>query len=95
VSADAVNLPIASVNALRRSLCEELNRKLIGEIPSYPHFDGKLPRRTGSVFAKEKSAYFCFYDALTPKALAYFDRIFLPLTEYCAHAQALKPHKNV
>ena len=95
VSADAVNLPISSVNALRRALCEELNRKLIGEIPSYPRFDGKLPRRTGSVFAKEKSAYFCFYDALTPKALGYFDRIFLPLTEYCAHAQALKSHGNV
>ena len=95
VSADGVNLPISSVNALRRSLCEELNRKLLGEIPSYPKFDGKLPRRTGSVFAKEKSAHFCFYDALTPKALAYFDRIFLPLTEYCANAQKLEAHKNV
>ena len=95
VSADSVNLPISSVNALRRSLCEELNRKLIGTVPSYPRFDGKIPRRTGSVFAKEKSAYFSFCASLTPKALAYFDRIFLPLTEYCEHAQQLKAHKNV
>ena len=95
VSADSVNLPISSVNALRRSLCEELNRKLIGTVPSYPRFDGKIPRRTGSVFAKEKSAYFSFCASLTPKALAYFDRIFLPLTEYCEHAQQLKVHKNV
>ena len=95
VNADEVNIPIASVNALRRSLCDDLRQKLIGEIPSYPRFDGKLPRRTGSVFAKEKSAYFCFYDALTPKALSYFDRVFLPLTEYCTHMQDLKTQKNV
>ena len=95
VRADEVNLPISSVNALRRSLCEELSRQLIGNVPVYPRFDGKLPRRTDSVFTKEKCAYFSFYEALTPKAIAYFDRIFLPLTEYCAHAQSLKGKENI
>ena len=95
VEADEINIPISSVNALRRSLCEKLNEALIGENPSYPKFDGKLPRRTGSVHSMEKSAYFCFYDSLTEKALGYFDRIFLPLNEYLAHTDRLRSHQNV
>lgn len=95
VEAEEINIPISSVNALRRSLCEKLNEKLIGEIPSYPKFEGKLPRRTGSVHSKEKSAYFSFYDSLTEKALGYFDRIFLPLAEYTAHADRLLAYQNV
>ena len=95
VKADEINIPISSVNALRRSLCEKLNAQLIGEIPSYPGFDGKLPKKTGSVHSAQKSAYFCFYDSLTEKALHYFDRIFLSLTEYTAHADRLRTYKNV
>jgi putative protease len=95
VEADEINIPISSVNALRRDLCEKLSEKLLNNVQIYPRFDGKLPRRTGSVYSKEKSAYFCFADALTEKALGYFDRIFLPLTEYVAHAERLCAHKNV
>ncbi len=95
VEADGINIPISSVNALRRSLCEKLREELIGEIPVYPSFDGKLPKRTGAVYTKDKSAYFSFYDALTEKALHYFDRIFLPLTEYVAHADHLRAYPNV
>ena len=95
VEADAINIPISSVNALRRALCEKLNETLIGEAPSYTKFNGKLPRRTGSVYSEEKSAYFCFYDSLTEKALRYFDRIFLPLTEYEKHAARLRKYPNV
>jgi len=95
VEAENINIPISSVNALRRALCEELSERMIGEIPSYPKFDGRLPRRTGSVYSEEKSAYFAFFDSLTEKALGYFDRVFLPLTEYCAHAAQLKKHPNV
>ena len=94
-SSDAVNLPISSVNALRRLLCEKLNDLMLIDIQRHPKFDGKLPRRTGSVYSKEKSAYFCFADAVTEKALGYFDRIFLPLTEYHSHAERFRSHRNV
>ena len=95
VEADGINIPISSVNALRRFLCEELREKLIGTIPAYPPFDGKLEKKTGFVYSEAKSAYFSFYDSLTEKSLRYFDRIFLPLTEYCSHAEQLQKHGNV
>jgi putative protease len=95
VEADAINIPISSVNALRRSLCEKLNDALVGEASSYTKFSGKLPRRTEGVYSEEKSAYFCFYDSLTEKALRYFDRIFLPLTEYVRNAERLRKCPSV
>ena len=95
LEADEINVPISSVNALRRSLCEKLQEGLIGEIPAYPPFDGTLPKRTGAVYTDDKSAYFAFYDSLTEKALRYFNRIFLPLTEYAVHAEHLKAYRNV
>ena len=95
VEADEINIPISSVNALRRSLCEKLNEKMLNNDQKHPDFDGKLPRRTGSVYSKETSAYFCFADSLTDKALGYFDRIFLPLSEYISHAERFRLHKNV
>ena len=95
VEADEINIPISAVNALRRSLCDRLQEKLIGEISVYPSFDGRLPKRTGAVDTDGRSAYFSFYDSLTEKALRYFNRIFLPLTEYAAHAEQLKAHRNV
>ena len=95
VEAEEINVPISSVNALRRALCDKLSENMIGEAPVYPKFDGKLPRRTGTVYSAEKSAYFSFYESLTEKALGYFDRIFLPLTEYTKNAERLRAHKNV
>ena len=95
VEADEINIPISSVNALRRSLCEKLNEKMLNNDQKHPCFDGRLPRRTGSVYSKETSAYFCFADSLTDKALGYFDRIFLPLSEYISHAERFRLHKNV
>ena len=95
VESDEINIPISSVNALRRSLCESLNDQLLSRVQYQPKFDGKLPRRSKTIFSSEKSAYFCFCDALTEKALGYFDRIFLPLREYAAHAERLRAYSNV
>lgn len=95
VETDEVNIPISAVNALRRALCEDLTEKLIGEVKQYPKFDGKLPRAWGFVPSDEKSAYFSYFKSVTPKAITYFDRIFLPLTEYLAHAEKLKKHPNI
>lgn len=95
VHADDINIPISAVNALRRTLCENLTEKLIGEVKKYPHFDGKLPRASDFVPSDAKSAYFSYFKSITPKAIAYFDRIFLPLTEYLTYAEKLKNHENI
>ena len=49
----------------------------------------------GSVFSQEKSAYFRFYSVVTERALSYFDRIFLPLTEYVAHIDRIAGNPQV
>ena len=95
VEAEDINIPISAVNALRRTLCENLAEKLIGMPKAYPKFDGKLPRASGYVASEEKSAYFALSSSLTPKALAYFDRIFLPLTEYIANMEKMRKYPNV
>ena len=95
VDAEEINLPISTVNALRRTLCENLTEKLIGEVKKYPKFDGKLPRASRFVPSDQKSAYFALASSLTPKAMAHFDRIFLPLTEYLAHAEVFRKHENI
>ncbi len=95
VDAENINIPISAVNALRRTLCETLTEKLVGEVKQYPKFDGKLPRAQGYVPSDDKSAYFSFASSLTPKAISYFDRVFLPLTEYLANAEKLKKYSNV
>lgn len=95
VEAEDINIPISAVNALRRTLCENLAEKLIGTPKAYPKFDGKLPRASGYVASEEKSAYFSLSSSLTPKALAYFDRIFLPLTEYIANMEKMRKYPNV
>ncbi len=94
VKAEGVNLPISGVNAMRRELTAAMEEKLVGIPKAYPKFD-KLILPKGSVFAKEKSAYFAFFDAVTPKAIAFFDRIFLPLSQYIAHLDEVKKHANI
>lgn len=95
VDAENINIPISAVNALRRALCENLTEKLVGDVKEYPKFDGKLPRAQGFVSSEAKSAYFSYFTSVTPKAIAYFDRIFLPLTEYLAHAEKLKKYEHI
>lgn len=95
IQAENINIPISAVNALRRSLCEDLTEKLIGTPKSYPKFSGKLPRAAGAVYTDEKSAYFTYFSSVTEKSLRYFDRIFLPLTEYLVHSEKLRKYPNV
>ena len=95
VTSDAVNVPISAVNGLRRSLCEALTKKLMGEIKEFPHFDGKLKRASGFVRSEAKSAYISLFSNVTERALRCFDRIFLPLTEYAANVEKLKNKPKV
>ncbi len=94
VKAEEINLPISSVNAMRRELASALEEKLIGVPRAYPKFD-RLILPKGAPFSEEKSAYFVFFDAVTPKAVRYFDRIFLPLTEYVKHLDAVRQYQNI
>ncbi len=94
VYAEDINIPISALNAMRRELSATLEEKLVGTPKSYPKFD-KLTLPKGYVTSDEKSAYFAFFDAISPKAIRFFDRIFLPLTEYIAHLEDLKSYENI
>ncbi len=94
IHADDVNVPISAINAMRRELSAAMEEKLIGEVKVYPKFD-KLVLPRGSVESDDKSAYFAFYDSLTKKAISFFDRIFLPLTEYVEHLDQVSEYKNI
>ncbi len=94
INADDVNVPISAVNAMRRELASALEEKLIGGAKEYPKFT-KLTLPRGAVESDEKSAYFAFYDAVTKRAKGFFDRIFVPLTEYIAHIDDAKKYENI
>lgn len=94
VNADDVNVPISAVNAMRRELASAMEEALIGKAKEYPKFT-KLTLPRGAVESSEKSAYFAFYDAVTKKAKGFFDRIFVPLTEYIAHIDDAKKYQNI
>jgi putative protease len=94
VRADDVNVPISSINAMRRELAAAMEEKLIGDVKAYPKFE-KLTLPHGSVASDEKSAYFAFYDTVTKKAKGFFNRIFVPLTEYIAHIDDALKYENI
>ncbi len=94
VEAEDINIPISALNGMRRELASALEEKLIGTPKAYPKFD-RLILPKGAVFSEEKSAYFAFFDAITPKAITFFDRIFLPLAEYVKHLEKLSKHPNI
>ena len=77
---DGGAIKVSDVNALRR----EALRKLENELAHVdkPVCTGELPMTSGSRAAPIKTASFMFADAVTPRALDYFDRIFVPLGEY-------------
>lgn len=50
---------------------------------------------SGFVKSEQTSAYFAFYDTVTPGALDFFDRIFVPLTEYLSHADEVSRHRKI
>lgn len=94
VKTDDANIPISAVNALRRALCEKLETALAGTIPPLVRREAKtLP--AGFVKSGEKSAFFVYFDSITPRAFSCFDRIFVPLSEYLSHAGAVSHHPNV
>ena len=86
-----IMVPMSSVNALRRELCEKLASLLEGKIeekhPIYNKDKFSLLR------SDKKSAYFVYASSVTPKALSYFDEIFVPMDEYIS--SDLSKHKNV
>ena len=94
VACDEVNVPISAINAMRRELVDTMCKRLVGKIKEYPKTERFTPSR-GSVFSQEKSAYFRFFGAVTPRALTYFDRIFLPLTEYIAHLDGVQGNDKI
>ena len=84
-------IPISSVNAVRRALCEKLDAML--EIkPKDVRPEYKKEAFT-PVRSDKKSAYFVYADSVTEKALSYFDEIFLPMDEYIKSGLAAR--KNV
>jgi putative protease len=79
---------------MRRELTEQMRRKLIGDVKAYPETE-RVALSRGSVFSRDKSAYFRYFSSVTEKALSYFDRIFLPLTEYAAHLDAVSRNEKI
>ncbi len=94
VEEDGVNIPISEINGLRRALCAKLEDVLVGEIaPVVTAPAAVVP--SGFVKSEQTSAYFSFYDTITPCALDFFDRIFVPLTEYLSHWDKASRHRKI
>ena len=95
VKENGVYVPISEINGLRRSLCAELFKQLtdMSTVLKEERDDPQLPMK--SVCSDEKSAYFLCFDSVTPYAATFFDRIFLPLSEYIAHLDTVSRHANI
>ncbi len=94
VRAENISIPISEINGMRRALADAMTEALIGVPVSYPKFD-RLTLPKGAVSSCDKSAYFRYFDAVTERAVGYFDRIFMPLTEYVSHMEKASLHKNI
>ncbi len=80
---DDVMMPVMLINQLRRDLCDEMEKRLsvsgrervakasVKTIENYPKN------------CKTKTAYFDNINALPDSAFDYFDKIFVPLKDYC------------
>lgn len=78
-------LSVSAINALRREVLEKLTEKL-----SYfdaQKKDGAVPSVAKNCEVVRRTAYFRYADAITEKALEYFDRIFVPLDEYLSYGK--------
>ncbi len=77
---DGLTVPVSALNALRRQGVSTLTEQMTALLPHEENADERLcpaqPRRT------LRSARFYKATQLTDDALAYFDRIYLPLREY-------------
>lgn len=89
-----VFLPMSQINAMRRALTDAMTEALAGALPAVTPVSYAPPLR-GAVESREKSAFFTRFDAISARACAYFDRIFLPIDEYLAHADVLGKRQNV
>ncbi|MBQ9746648.1 MAG: U32 family peptidase [Clostridia bacterium] len=93
-----VIIPISAINAARRALCEKLEAALCTEkeekhpIEKHPIY---IKETFKSARSAKKSAYFVYADSVTPKALAYFDEIFLPMDEYLGGAFAGRENVHI
>lgn len=77
-------LPLKAVNEMRRAALSALEEKLTHV--DAPERAGEIPSPAGRTENGRKTAYFAFFDAITPAAIEYFDNIFVPLDEYLKHA---------
>ena len=76
----SVMVPMSAINACRRALCEKLTDALTPtEKEIHPAYEKEKFEKARS---GKKSAYFVYASAVTEKALACFDEIFLPMDEY-------------
>lgn len=87
-SGDGAKLPVSAVNEMRRAALCGLEDKLthVGQ----PLCTDKIPELSGRTENGKRTAYFAFYDSITPSSLEFFDKIFIPLDEYIVHAPKSK-----
>lgn len=95
VETDGIRMPVSQVNALRRALCAALEEKLAGKCPVPERRPVLQAAPSGFVKSEAKSAYFAFFDAVTSRALTFFDRIFLPLSEYLSHLDGVSHSSKI
>lgn len=81
---DGARLPLSAVNEMRRGALDKLYEKLTRVDAT--ECTGVIPDVKERTPCPKKTAYFAFFDAITPAALDYFDNIFIPLDQYLKHA---------
>lgn len=89
MSPDA-SMPVSELNALRRALCDELSH-----VPTTrAEYEKKTFSPEGKRTASDiRTAFFAVTSALTEKTLGYFDRVFVPLSDYVQAAKRLGTEK--
>ena len=95
VEENGIRIPISEINGLRRALCAALEEKLIGKHSFSERSPVLEAIPSGFIKSEEKSAFFAFFDAVTPRSLVFFDRIFLPLSEYLLYAEEVSRYPKI
>lgn len=89
MSPDA-SMPVSELNALRRTLCDELSRV---PVPHAEYEKMPFPDTGKRIRSDLHTAFFAVTTALTLKTLGYFDRVFVPLSDYAQTAKRLGTEK--
>ena len=78
-----VMMPVMLINQLRRDLCEEMEKKIAAGGKTRVDTVSVQPLESTVKKCKLKTAYFDNIKSITPEAFDYFDKIFVPLEDYC------------